>query len=284
MAGERVRLVLACQVMVLLIVPTLLLAADPAPQVPPDPDGEEETGPGINLEDLEKIPPPSGPPSIHAPVVPSHPDPGKGRIHMVLAGNRKWCTSPDDRVVKPPEKLTQVEGRPLTRNPVFTYGYQFTIAAVARANPGETLLLFESPVIRTALLRLAGKMGRGGNKPPGPPVPSPDPQPKAVTLTREEPGSLVPDWQELNRCVSMPETFDFDLAPGAYDIYMAFDIMTRSGGWAHRSIGFQTDVVLEEQRTTRLDGTVNFQAGGLREVDFVGSVLQPQPVPGTGAP
>ena len=49
---------------------------------------------------------------------------------------------------------------------VYTFGYQFTIAAVERSHPDETLLLFESPVFRTAEMRQAAKLGRGQKTPP----------------------------------------------------------------------------------------------------------------------
>src|SRR4030095_17029141 len=66
-------------------------------------------------------PPPPRPPEIHSLLLPAAPAQGKGRMAMTFAGNRRWCTNPDDRVVQPIEK----PGSRPKRNEVYTFGYKF---------------------------------------------------------------------------------------------------------------------------------------------------------------
>jgi len=204
---------------------------------------------------------------FHAPVLSSRPTDGKGRLSVVMEGNRRWCTYRDDRVNKPPDMKSERMGVPApSRDEIYTFGYQFTIAAVERTHPGETLMLYESPIIRTAVMREAAKLGRGIPSPvQTPQVPDPDdPRSKKKKSDHEMPSTVVPMWQEQYRCVKVPETIDFDLDPGIYDIYMAFDILLRSGGWAHRSIAYETDVVVRADASTRLDGVVDMSGGAVR--------------------
>ena len=204
---------------------------------------------------------------FRAPVLASLPAAGKGRLSLVLEGNRRWCTYRDDRVARPPEMKNQRSGvPPPAHDEILTFGYQFTIAAVERTHPGETLMLFESPIIRTAVMREAAKLGRGiPSSVKTPQVPDPD-DAKKKAPDHEMPSTLVPMWQEQFRCAKVPETIDFDLDPGIYDVYMAFDILLRSGAWAHRSVAFETDVVVRADATTRLDGVVNMSGGARRDV------------------
>lgn len=245
-------------------------------------DSEESVDEELNVEALSAAPPLRSP-AFQAPVLPPQPPPGKGRLNLAVGGNRQWCTYRDDRVVKPPPSVGSTEVRPRAHNPIYTFGYQFTIAAVARAKPTETMMLFESPVIRTAVLRQAAKLGRGGKKPPGPTLVVPQDGKRRVARVSEQPGSLVPYWQEPYACATLPEAFDFDLEPGAYDVYMAFDVLNASGSWAHRSIGYLTDVVIAEGRRTRLEGRVDMVGGGQRQVDLLGSALLPAAEAGAGA-
>jgi hypothetical protein len=190
-----------------------------------------------------------------------------GRLRIDVAGTRKWCTFPDDRVVKPPAG----QSGPAVRNAVYTFGYMFTVAAVSRAKPSETMLLFESPTIRTAVLRQAGKIGRA-QAPPANRAPAIGELPEHIQLKdkKQDPSAMVPFWQEEYRCTSLPEVFDFDLAPGTYDLYLAFDILLRSGSWAHRTIAYETDVTIGEGDTTRLQAVANMKAGGRRELELSG--------------
>jgi hypothetical protein len=243
--------------------PTAGAADHPAP-----PEQNKTAAPPTPVPGAEEMPVAPGGLEFQAPVLAARPAAGKGRLSLVMEGNRRWCTYRDDRVAKPPDmKSPRLGGPPPAHDDIFTFGYQFTIAAVERTHPGETLMLFESPVIRTAVMREAVKLGRG--IPPSghtPQVPDPDDSRTAKKSDHEMPSTLVPMWQEQYRCVKVPETIDFDLEPGIYDIYMAFDIMLRSGGWAHRSIAYETDVEVRADSTTRLDGLVNMSGGARRDL------------------
>ena len=254
-------------------------AGDPPANERTDEDEQE-----YNPEEIGKLPAPSGAPVIVGADLPDRPAAGKGRLRLEIGGNRRWCTDPDDRVVKPPKGLTTPAGAK-SRSPVYTFGYQFTIAAVSRANPAATLLLHESPVFRTATLRQAAKLGRGAKKAPsGSPVISPDAKMKPTPLVPEQPNTLVPYWQEEYRCATLAENFEFDLEPGTYDVYMAFDIMIRSGSWVHRSIGYLVDVPVDSGRETRLEGTINMSGGSRREVELLSSSVLPAAGAAAGTP
>src|SRR5712664_3992121 len=66
------------------------------------------------------VPPSPRPPEIQFRALPSAPAAGKGRLALAIAGNRRWCTFPDDRLVRPTPK----PGTPVKRNEVFTFGYK----------------------------------------------------------------------------------------------------------------------------------------------------------------
>ncbi len=267
----------------LLSLATIVPAAPRDTPPPPDePDDAVSESPQFK-SDVESPPAPSGPPLIQAPHLPGPPPAGHGRLQLEFSGNRRWCTFPDDRVVRPPEGRDSSVA-PKVRNPIYTFGYQFTIAGVERSRPATTLMLFESPIFRTALLREAAKLGKGGKKPPSAPVIGYENPQKATPLYRETPSSIVPYWQELYRCTTLPEQFEFDLDPGTYDIYVAFDILGRSGSWAHRTIGFLTDIEVLADRTTRLGGSVNMFAGNRRDIDLQGATLLPAAEAAPGAP
>jgi hypothetical protein len=235
---------------------------------PAAPAGKPAAAPPAPVAGAEETPVSAGPIEFKGPVLPPRPAAGKGRLTLIMEGNRRWCTDRDDRVAKPPDMKNPRAGAPAPpREEIFTFGYQFTIAAVERMHPGETLMLFESPIIRTAVMREAAKLGRGiQSSVTTPQIPDPDDTRKTKTPDHEMPSTLVPMWQEQYRCAKVPETIDFDLAPGIYDIYMAFDIMLRSGAWAHRSVAFQTDVEIRADATTRLDGLVNMSGGAHRDL------------------
>jgi hypothetical protein len=241
------------------------------------PAGNPATTPPTPPAGAEGTPPPQGALEFKVPELPPRPAAGKGRLSLVMDGNRRWCTYRDDRVAKPPDmKNRRVGAPPEATDDILTFGYQFTIAAVERTHPGETLMLFESPIIRTAVMREAAKLGRGiPSSVKTPQVPDPN-EIKTKAPDHEMPSTLVPMWQEQYRCVKVPETIDFDLDPGIYDVYMAFDIMLRSGSWAHRSIAFETDVVVRADATTRLDGVVNMSGGARRDVRLSPASSEPQ--------
>jgi hypothetical protein len=253
----------------------LLTAANAVPAAPPDkpatPQGDiedEPVAPQVNQTVLATAPPPVQPLSIQSPRLPEQPAAGMGRLRIDVAGTRKWCTFPDDRVVKPPSSGPEA---PAGRNPILTFGYTFTVAAVNRAHPEQTLLLFESPTVRTAVLRQAAKVVHP-QAPPSNRAPVIGEVPEHVQMKdkKQDPTAMVPFWQEEYRCTSLPESFDFDLAPGTYDLYLAFDILLRSGSWAHRTVAYETDVTIGDGGTTRLQAVSNMKGGGRRELELSG--------------
>jgi len=217
-------------------------------------------------------------------LLPEAPASGKGRLTLAVGGNRRWCTRPDDRVVKPPAERAQP---PRKGSDVFTFGYKFTISAIKRGSADTPLMLFESPVYRTASWRPASKVGGGGGRrrrSPGPDSSLASP-PTAARPRGEDPTAMVPFWQEIYRCISLPERFDFDLDPGSYDVYVAFDLLNRDNSWVHRSTGYLTDIEVAEGRRTRLEGVVNLGPGGQRDVDLTSATLLPDArTPGPSGP
>jgi len=230
----------------------------------------------------EVVPPPARPPEIHALVLAPSPERGKGRLALHLDGNRRWCTYPDDRLVRPPEK----EGRFQKRNEVFTFGYKFSLAAVRRGDAATVRMLFESPVFRTATWRPASKVGvTQKTGPRGPMILNEDQPPPRPKQIPKSPDTLVPYWEERNRCVGLPERMEFDLDPGTYDVYAAFDLMKGDGTWVHRTTGFLTDIPVEAARRTRLDGLINLGPGAERQVELVSFSLEPEStLPGPAGP
>jgi hypothetical protein len=210
--------------------------------------------------------------------MPSTPAAGKGRLAWVISGNRRWCTYPDDRLIKPVAGPGQTE----QQNEIFTFGHRFTISAVKRGSAATPLMLFESPVYRTAEWRLAAKLGttRAAGQ-VGPSIIRPGERPSRSKSIPKTPDALVPYWDEVYRCVTLPARMDFDLEPGTYDVYIAFDLLNREGGWVHRMSAFLTDVPVEAARRTRLDGTIN--DGAQRQVELESSTLEPEVNPPDGA-
>jgi hypothetical protein len=218
---------------------------------------------------------PSGVARILAPGLPDEPAAGKGRLTLLFSGDHRWCTYPDDRPIKPPEDPRKAE-RDQKRNEIFTFGYQFTIAAIKRGAPGRPIMLFESPFFQTASLRLAQKLGLGQPSRKVVVGPSVGMHPMAGGHRPvENPDALVPYWEERNRCVTLPERFDFDVDPGTYDVYIAFDVMNGSQAWAHRMADYLTEVPVEQMRRTSLQGTVGMSGPSGRELSLQGASLQP---------
>jgi hypothetical protein len=77
-------------------------------------------------------------------------------VELLIGGNRRWCTYPDDRIVRP----AQTAGTIQKRSEVFTFGYRFTVSAVKRGQADTPLMLFESPVFQTATWLPASKTGQ----------------------------------------------------------------------------------------------------------------------------
>jgi hypothetical protein len=246
---------------------TLLAAAltgwAAARETPAD-DDEAPTGP-LTPPPAVAEPPPIRPPEIVAPGVPPQLPGDKGRVTLEFEGNRRWCTFPDDRVVKPPER--DLPARKRKPDEVFTFGYRFSLAAIRRGAPRDPIMLFESPDFRTATWRPASKVRpEGRTAVPGPSVMGEGPG--ARSRQPVAPDTLVPYWMEINRCVTVPERFQFDLDPGVYDFYMAFDLLIRDGSWVHRSMAHLTEVPVEAAKSTRLEGRVHMKSGAERELEL----------------
>src|SRR5262245_2443667 len=138
-------------------------------------------------------------------------------------------------------------------------------------------MLHPSPFYGTATWIAASKIGQGQLKTPaGRPTIVPEGSPPKAKQKPAGPDTPVPMWHEQNRCVTMPERMDFDLEPGTYDVYMAFDVLSRDNSWVHRSVGYLTEIPIEAARRTRLDGTVNLAGGSDRQVELLNSVIEPE--------
>jgi len=250
----------------------LAAAGEKKPMHPPLP------APSVTPTQGEAVIPPSPPqsaPRIIAPRLDEAPAPGKGRLDLIFSGNRRWCTFPDDRPIKPPEdpRKPVIPGH---ENEVTTFGYQFTAAAIERGAPDRPIMLFESPVFRTAQLMPAVKLGGL----PGPHKvqigPSMGSQPRSDRGRLFNSGATeVPRWDESDRCTTLPERFEFDLAPGTYDLYLAFDILGREGGWLHRTSDYLTDVAVEAGRTTLVNAVADMPGGPERRLSLDKASLLP---------
>jgi len=242
--------------------PTGLSAGEVQPERDQAPDDERARS--IPVE--ESTPVVRGPVPIRPPRVLSAPAEGQGRLSIEFDGNRRWCTFPDDRLQNP---LTPEASRLKGRRAVYTFGYQFSIAAVKPSQPDTTLLLFSSPEITTATLRQAGKLGRGkttGRTTSLNPKAVPDDAARKDPRDRETAATLVPYWDEAQRCASVGEQFDFDLDPGRYDVYIAFDIKLASGAWVHRTYAYLTGIDIEQGSRTVVDGVIDMHGGGRRDL------------------
>jgi len=245
--------------------------ASDTPATPPTTPGAAEA----------PVPPPVRPPEIPPLLRQPVPAPGKGRLAMTIDGNRRWCTFPDDRVARPLQKPGIFE----KRNEVFTFGYQFTVAALRRGQADTPLMLYESPVFRTASWIPASKLGKNTKSAPARPIIAGEGDPRLRPREAPKgPDTPVPFWHEVYRCVTMPEHMDFDLDPGTYDVYMAFDLLNRDGGWVHRSIGYLTDIRVEAARRTRLDGMINLARGADRQVELQSAAIEPEATASPAAP
>ncbi len=243
---------------------------------------ERDPGRAVGLE--EQAPPVRGPVPIRPLRATPVPPEGRGRLSITFDGNRRWCTFPDDRLQRSPIKVPR---GPKGRRDVFTFGYQFSVAAVKHSQPDTTLLLYSSAVIRTASLRQAAKLGRG-QVPGRSNTRNPNVVGGGDTLgsrrTRESPAALVPYWDEAQRCATVGEQFDFDLEPGRYDVYLSFDLMLRSGTWIHRTYAYLTDIEIAEGSRTLVDGVIDMGGGGRRDLRLRSASIGPLPEQGAARP
>jgi hypothetical protein len=170
---------------------------------------------------------------------------------------------------------------------VFTFGYQFSIAAVKHFQPDATLLLFSSSVIRTATLRQASKLGRD-QKPGRASTRNPNVVTDGGSRGRIRMGgssaALVPYWDEAKRCATVGKQFDFDLEPGHYDVYLSFDIMIPSGVWVHRTYTYLTDIEIAQGSRTLVDGLIDMGGGGRRDFKLRSASIGPLPEQGAVRP
>lgn len=257
----------------LMAIPAPGAAQAPAPEDPPEEIQQHQ-------ERFEALIPPARPVYFASAQPLESPAEGKGRMMISLLGNRKWCTLPDDRVVRPDPADPRASR---TKDQVFTFGYQFTIAAIKRGEPTTPLMLYESPIIRTASWRNAAKVrqpdkqviigpGFGGGPPAG------------QKRGRARSDSLVPFWQEQYRCANLAENFTFDLDRGTYDVYMAFDLLNRNGGWVHRMVDYITDVDVVAGRRTVVEGRVHQGGASAREVELLSATIEEAGSPATDTP
>lgn len=222
---------------------------------------------------------------IQAPPAPPDPPAGKGRVSLSLEGNRRWCTFPDDRVMRPPARPAAPARRGTDRDKeIFTFGYQFVAAAVKRGAAEVPLMLYESPIFRTASWRPISKVApQSTAKPKSGQMVAPEGTSEAPKALRSAPDRLVPYWHDVNRCATLPSTMEFDLEPGTYDLYIAFDLLNRQGGWVHRSTAYLTDVPVKARARTRVDGRIHMAGGGEREVELFAAALETAGAGATGA-
>jgi hypothetical protein len=272
-SNRTARIVLSLVLAVLVAGTGRCLAGSAADSVRKPPASGSKGAPAPAAPD-ESQPVPISTPTIVAPTLPEAPATGKGRVTLVIDGNRRWCTRPDDRPVKSPETRA---GGPRKAGEVVTFGYRFSIAGVSRANPDLALLLFESPVYQTATWLPAGKVGAAA-KPRGSSSHEivPEVGPGRTRNPGMSPSTLVAHWQEINRCASLPPRFEFDLEPGTYDLYLAFDLLMKDGSWMHRSTGYLTDIPVEKTRQTQVDGLIDMGQGNRREVSLEKATLLPK--------
>lgn len=270
--GWRIRQASGRLVTVLACASLLLLHADAAAAATEGHDGDGAKTAGDVANKTPKSPP-FRPVRFQAPPMPEEPAGAMGRLTLQFDGSRRWCTYPDDRIKKPPQNRPRAGTKDRRRIRVFTFGYKFTLAAIRRGDPTRPLLLYESPLIRTASLRNAAKLGRSGKRSAVGPGIGGGGQTVSGPRRIVDYDGLVPYWQERYRCTTLDEIFQFDLAEGTYDIYAAFDLMNRGGAWVHRTVAFIEEVPIEAGRRTLLEGVLETRGARQRVLEFVKATI-----------
>lgn len=257
---------------ILACISLLLLHGDAVGSTAEEQDGDGDRPAGAATSETPK-PPPFRPIRFQASPMPEEPAGTMGRLTLHFDGTRRWCTYPDDRIMKPPQNRPQPGTKNRRRSQVFTFGYQFTVAAIRRGDPTRPLVLYESPLIRTASLRSAAKLGRSGKQ--GGVGPGVGGGGRTVSGPRRivSDDGLVPYWQPRYRCTILDEIFQFDLAEGTYDIYAAFDLMNRGGAWVHRTVAFIEEVPIKSGRRTLLEGRLETRGSRRRIFEFVRATI-----------
>jgi hypothetical protein len=70
-----------------------------------------------------------------------------------------------------------------------------------------------------------------------------------------------PRWIPEGTCTTLAADYSFPLAPGNYDIYLGFDVLVSSGQWLPLQSDYVTDVTVDKDLTTRVDGRVDYTDG-----------------------
>jgi len=131
---------------------------------------------------------------------------------------------------RPSTQAARTRAKPVIpghENEITTFGYEFTAAAIERGAPDRPIMLFESPSF--APRTHAGGQARRPSRPAQGSDRSLDG--RAAPLGARQAAQQRRDggaaWDESDRCTTLPERFEFDLAPGTYDLFLAFDILGR---------------------------------------------------------
>jgi len=174
-----------------------------------------------------------------------------GTLSLQLSGNRKFCVVHNEidfeaGVVKP----RQYRNGPL----VTTFGYKYQISA-SRRGTSSIIKLLESPTIRTAYLEAQVPEA----KPPQPRLATP--KDKKASSQPLQQSKKQPRWIRESGCTTLLPEHSFSLAPGRYDIYLGFDVLLINGRWAPMQSDFATDVLIEKDQVTRVNGRVDYTDG-----------------------
>jgi len=183
-----------------------------------------------------------------------------GTLVVHLAGNRKFCVERNEVGMKPGTvKPRQERNSPL----VTTFGYKYQISA-SRRGTTSIIKLMESPTTRTAYMQKQAPR----KSPPQPRLATP----KDLKATNRPFGgqSQITRWIPEGTCTTLAADYSFPLAAGHYDVYLGFDLLVSSGQWLPLQSDYVTDVTIDKDMTTRVDGRVDY-ADGVRTVKMESS-------------
>lgn len=197
----------------------------------------------------EKPPIKAGPPAPAAEAAP--PADAMGTLVVHLAGNRKFCVERNEVGTKTGAvKPRQERNSPL----VTTFGYKYQISA-SRHGATSIIKLMESPTTRTAYMQ---------KQLPRKSLPQPRlATPKDQKATNRPFGgqNQIARWIPEGTCTTLAPDYSFPLAPGHYDIYLGFDVLISSGQWVPLQSDYVTDVTVDKDMMTRVDGRVDYTDG-----------------------
>jgi hypothetical protein len=174
-----------------------------------------------------------------------------GTLVVHLAGNRKFCVDRNEVGAKPGTvKPRQERSSPL----VTTFGYKYQISA-SRRGTSSIIKLMESPTTRTAYMQ---------KQAPRKSLPQPRlATPKDLKAINRPFGgqAQIARWIPESTCTTLAADYSFPLAPGHYDIYLGFDVLVSSGQWLPLQSDYVTDVTIDKDLSTRVDGRVDYTDG-----------------------